>query len=170
MLLHSVNAQEIVGFSPEAWMKNESGLLSGRVNFSVKTERGNGNEGYIDFDTDVTYRRKIDRFRMTGELENDSKVDEITGETRNTKDKWLLNGSYNYFLNKKTYLGASMSFEHNPLADLNTRTTAGPLVGYQFFESRPPNLKAEVGMMFVKEDYRNNGNTSHVYDCLAHRF
>lgn len=101
MLLHSVNAQEIVGFSPEAWMKNESGLLSGRVNFSVKTERGNGNEGYIDFDTDVTYRRKIDRFRMTGELENDSKVDEITGETRNTKDKWLLNGSYNYFLNKK---------------------------------------------------------------------
>lgn len=161
--LHSISAQEIVGISPEAWMKNESGLLSGRVNFSVKTERGNGDEGYIDFDADVTYRRKVDRFRITGELENDSKVNDITGETKTTKDKWLLNGSYNYFLNQKTYLGASASFEHDPLADLNLRTTAGPSVGYQFFESKPLNLKAEVGMMLVKEDYRNSENTRHLH-------
>ena len=160
--LHTISAQEIVGISPEAWMENESGLWSGRVNFSVKTERGNGDEGYIDFDADVTYRRKVDRFRITGELENDSKVSEITGEKRTTNDKWLLNGSYNYFLNKKIYLGAAMSFEHDPLADLNLRSTAGPLAGYQFFESKPLNLKAEVGVLFVNEEYRDAENTQYV--------
>jgi putative salt-induced outer membrane protein YdiY len=160
--LHSISAREIVGISPEAWMENKSGFWSGRVNFSVMTERGNDYEGYVDFDTDVTYRRKVDRLRITGELENDSEVNNITGEKRTTKDKWLLNGSYNYFITKKTYLGASMSLEHDPLADLDLRATAGPLVGYQFFESKPLNLKAEVGVMFVNEEYRDAENNRYV--------
>ena len=160
--LHTLNGSEIVGISPESWMKNKSGYWSGRVNFSIKTERGSSDEGYVDFDADITYRRKVDRFRMTGELENDSHVSQITGETRTTKDKWLLNGSYNYFFNKKIYLGLSTSFEHDPLADLDLRTTAGPLLGYQFYESKPINLLAEVGLMFVKEEYRDVEDNSYL--------
>jgi hypothetical protein len=160
--LHSINAHSILGISPEAWMENKSGLWSGQVNFSVKTERGNGDEGYVDVDADVTYRRKIDRVRLTGELENDSKVRETTDEIITTKDKWLLNGNYNYFLNKKIYLGALASLEHDPLADLDLRATAGPLAGYQFFESKPLNLKVEAGMLLVNEDYRNTANERNV--------
>lgn len=160
--LYSISAHEIVGISPEAWMENRSGLWSGRVNFSIRTERGDGDEGYVDFDADVIYRRKVDRLRVTGELENDVAVSNLTGETRTTKDKWLLSGSYNYFFHKKTYMGASMSLEHDPLADLDLRTTAGPSIGYQFFESKPLNLKAEIGMMLVNEEYRDAEDFSYV--------
>ena len=66
--LHSLNASEIIRIGPESWMKNESGFWSGRVNFSIKTERGSSEEGYVDLDAYVTYRRKSDRFHLTGEL------------------------------------------------------------------------------------------------------
>ena len=46
-----------------------------------------------------------------------------------------------------------MGLEQDALADLNLRTTVGPYIGYQFYESRPLNLLAEFGVLWVDEDY-----------------
>jgi hypothetical protein len=100
--LHTLQAHEIVGISPESWMKNDSGIWDGRVNLSIKSDRGNGGGDFADFDADITYQRLIDRVRVRGEWEQDTKVKDKTREIKVIKDKWLLNGSYNYFINKKS--------------------------------------------------------------------
>ncbi len=68
--LHTMDAEVIVGISPESWLANESGEWSGFANLSVKSDRGNGDADYVDLDADITYRRRSDRFRLGSEWEH----------------------------------------------------------------------------------------------------
>ena len=54
-----------------------------------------------------------------------------------------------------------LKFEHDEFADLNLRTTAGPSVGYQFFESRPLNLKAEAGVILANANYSTESDSNY---------
>ncbi len=82
-----------------------------------------------------------------------TKVVTKTGETRTTKNKWNIRGNYDYFFNKNAYVTALAAFERDELADINLRSSVGPLFGYQFYESRPLNLLTEAGLLWVDEDY-----------------
>ena len=152
---HSMLSSAIVGISPKSWENNESGVWSGFADLSIKSDRGNGDEDFLDLEANVRYRRKNDRFRFYGEWEHDKKVVTASGETRTTKRKSYIRSSYDYFFNDKTYVAYSLALENNDLSDLNLRTSVGPLLGYQFYESRPLNLLTEVGVLWVGEDYND---------------
>jgi len=51
---------------------------------------------------------------------------------------------------------------HDQFADLNLRTSVGPLVGYQWFESKEINLRTSTGISYVKEDFINQPNDDYV--------
>jgi putative salt-induced outer membrane protein YdiY len=124
-----------------------AGDFSGRVSLFMRSERGNTETDDIGADVELKYRRKVDRIRIFGDLAKESK----SGEK--IKQKWFLGTTYSHFVTKKLYLAGILRFKHNEFADLNLRTSAGPFVGYQFFESKPLNLLAEVGAVLVRADY-----------------
>jgi putative salt-induced outer membrane protein YdiY len=133
--------------NPESWRKGQGHKLSGRINFAFERQRGNTDDDEIDVDGDLTWRRKNDRFTAFGELERDKTDDKLTTE------KWKLEGSYNYFVTKKWYWGGFGRLEHDKFADLDLRTSVGPLIGYQWFESRKMNLRTATGLAYVNEDF-----------------
>jgi putative salt-induced outer membrane protein YdiY len=137
----------VVLVNPEPWRKGEGYKLSGRVNVALERQRGNTDTDEIDVDGDLTWRRKNDRFLAFGELERDKNDNELSTE------KWKLEGAYNYFVTKKWYWGGSGRLEHDKFADLDLRTSVGPLVGYQWFESKKMNLSTSTGISYVNEDF-----------------
>jgi hypothetical protein len=149
--------QDIVDvINPEPWRKGEGYKLSGRVNLAYSKQRGNTDQDEIDVDGDLTWRRKYDRFLAFGELERDKTDDQLTTE------KWKLEGAYNYFVTKKWYWGGFGRLEHDKFADLDLRTSVGPLVGYQWFESKQMNLSTSTGLSYVNEDFKNSDDDDYV--------
>ncbi len=147
--------QEVVAvINPESWRKGEGYKLSGHANLAFQRERGNTDKDELDIDGDLTWRRRYDRLTAFGELERDR------NDSKKTKDKWKLEGAYNYFVTQKWYWGAFTRLEHDQFADLDLRTSVGPLVGYQWFESKAMNLRTSTGISYVNEDFINDsGNT-----------
>ena len=52
--------------------------------------------------------------------------------------------------------------EHDKFADLDLRTSVGPLVGYQWFESKQMNLSTSTGLSYVNEDFKNSDDDDYV--------
>jgi hypothetical protein len=142
--------------NPESWRTGKGYKLSGRVNFGFSRQRGNTDKDEIDIDGDLTWRRKKDRFTAFGELERDR------NNNKTTADNWKLEGAYNYFLTKKWYWGGFGRFEHDKFADLDLRTSVGPLVGYQWFESRKMNLSTSTGISYVNENFISQSDDDYV--------
>ena len=140
--------QDVVAvINPEPWRKGEGRKFTGNVNFAFERERGNTDEDEIDWDGALTLRGKDDRFRGFGEYEKD------VNNNSTTKKKWKLEGSYNYFMSQKWFVGAFSRFEHDKFADLDLRTSVGPLVGYQWFEGKELNLSTSAGPSYVNENF-----------------
>jgi hypothetical protein len=121
--------------------------FTGRANLFARSEKGNTDSEDIGLDFDMTYRRKTHRFRLFGELETDRR------EAEKTRQRWMFSAAYNSFLTEKVYFTGLLKFEHDKFANLDLRTSVGPFMGYQFFESRPLNLTTEIGVVLVNEDY-----------------
>ena len=155
--IYTMDAYGIVGANPRAWINNQEGLWEGRANIALKSDRGNGDAEFADLDFDIQYRRISDRYRFYGEWEHDIKIKDDKSE-QVSKNEWLASGSYDYFLGKKNYVSALMIAEADALSNLELRTTLGPLYGYQFYESKPLNLLAEVGLLWIDENYENPEN------------
>lgn len=142
--------------NPEPWRKGEGYKVSGHVNLAFSKQRGNTDQDELDLDGDLTWRRKQDRFLAFGELERDKTDDKLTTE------KWKLEGAYNYFVSKKWFWGGFGRLEHDKFADLDLRTSVGPLVGYQWFESKKMNLRTSTGLSYVKENFNNQSDDDYV--------
>ena len=142
-----VNHADITDIQPESVARRTGWEKSGRVNFALKYERGNSDTDNLTADFDLRYRKDVNRFRFTGQWDNES----VDGE--NTVKKWFLAGNYNHFVSKRWYYGASLKLEHDEFADLDERFTLGPFIGHQFYESEPLNLLLELGLMYVHEDF-----------------
>lgn len=153
--LKNLDAQEIEEISPEAWEENEKGFWKGKINLSVKSDRGNVDADFIDFDAEIAYERRLDRWQLSGEWEHDRKEDQDQGSTNVEKDKWLLKSSYNYFFFKSVYSGLSLMIEHDNVGDLHYRFVAGPLLGHEIYKSKKINLLGEIGLFWVDENYHD---------------
>ncbi len=138
---------KVAVINPEPWQKGEGYKFTGRINFGFERERGNTDEDEVDIDGNLLWRRKQDRFTAYGELEYDKK------NNKKSKDKWNTDGTYNYFFTRHWFAGGFARLEHDRFADLDLRATAGPLVGYQWFESKELNLFASIGPGYVKENF-----------------
>lgn len=133
--------------NPDPWRLGEGYKISAKANVSLKSQHGNTIKDEFDLDGRLEFRSLLDRYTFTGTLENDN------SRGSKTADNWLLSGKYDYFTSKQRYVGAELSFERDRFTDLEMRTTLGPHTGYQFYESKALNLRAEAGLVKV---YENN--------------
>jgi putative salt-induced outer membrane protein YdiY len=154
-------AQSDIAFiKPEAWRLGNGHKFSGHANLAFERDRGNTDTNELDIDFDLTYRRLKDRFVAYGELERDR--DNNRDKDRLTADNWMLTGRYHHFITKKWFIGGSVSLDADYKADRELRAIAGPLVGYQFFESTPMNLRTEVGIVGVHEEFKNQSDNNYM--------
>ncbi len=141
--------------NPEPWRLGQGFRFSGRASFALKSDRGNTDKDEIDMDADLELRRKRDRFTVFGELEHDTNNNQVS------KDKWKLRNTYNYFTTERHYYVATLSMEADDLAELTLRAALGPGLGYQFFESEAMNLKTELGVLRVHEDFKTQQDNNY---------
>lgn len=150
---------DIALIKPEAWRMGEGYKFTGRANFAYERQRGNSDTDELDFDFDMTYRRLKDRFVAFGELERD--VDNDRDKDQATDDNWKISTRYHRFVDKKLFWGGVLSADADDKAERELRLVAGPLVGYQFFESRPMNLRVELGLTRVHEEFKNESDNNY---------
>lgn len=127
----------------------EDGKFTGNINFSLKSENGNTDKDEIDTDFSVAYRRAEHRFRAQGQLEYDLRDGE------NNKQDWQLTPTYDYFISDQLYASLMYSAKQEKYAGLNLRQSAGPSLGYQFYEGKPVSLMSALGFYYVNEDFSN---------------
>ena len=143
----SIEPGELAFINPQPWRLGKGVHWTGRVNLDLKSQRGNTDSDEFDVDAETELRRKQDRFTLRGQFEKDKDDGAVTDEN------WTLFNKYDYFLRKKWYYGGVLYFENDKFADLNLRTSVGPHIGYQFYESTVMNLNLDAGIMHVDEDF-----------------
>ncbi len=142
-----ISTADLVYINPDKWQRGEGYKLTGHVNLGLDFQEGNTDKEELGLDGAIRVRRQHDRLNVAGQFEKD-KAGNVT-----TAENWLLQSKYDYFVSEKWYYGASLNFENDEFADLNLRTSLGPHVGYQFFESKALNLSADVSLLYVTEDF-----------------
>ena len=68
----TVEPARVKVIEPEPWELGEGYRLDGRVNFALKSERGNNDKNEIDLDLQLDYRRRWHRLQSWGQLEYDT--------------------------------------------------------------------------------------------------
>ncbi len=132
--------------NPDPWRLGQGYKFSGKANLSLKSQHGNTIKDEFELDGDLVFRSLLDRYTLKGALENDN------ASGTKTADNWMLNGKYDYFARKQQYYGFMLSLERDKFTDLQLRLTTGPHAGYQFYESKAINLRAETGLVKVYEN------------------
>ncbi|MGD8618335.1 MAG: DUF481 domain-containing protein [Gammaproteobacteria bacterium] len=143
----SVTPGKVAYINPEPWRTGEGIKWTGRVNLDLEMDRGNTDEDNFDADAETRFRRQHDRITLTAQYERDR------ADGKDTSKNWKQGSKYDYFLSEKLYAGVLLAFEYDKFADLDLRTSVGPHVGYQFFESKNLNLDTNVGILYVDENY-----------------
>jgi hypothetical protein len=135
--------------NPEPWRIGDGYKWFGQVNSALAMERGNTDTDELDIDFESIWRSLEDRYTLRGAWE----LDETNGVEN--KDASKLRGKYDRFSARKPddYLGFQLALEQDKFADLNLRTTVGPYLGRQYFDTPALTMHAELGLVFVEEDY-----------------
>jgi putative salt-induced outer membrane protein YdiY len=141
------NSEHLLFINPEPWRLDQGYKISGIVNLSLKTQSGNTNKSELEGDGNIELRGFDDRYTLLAELEHDYT------DKKKSADNWKFSGKYDYFITKKQYYGLWLGLERDIFSDLKRRTSIGPHIGYQFYESKPLNLRAELGLSKVYENY-----------------
>jgi len=145
--VRQVSAAELDYINPDKWQRGEGYKLTGRASLGLDFQEGNTNKEELSLDGEIKVRRQRDRLGVTAQFEKD-KANNVT-----TAENWLLRSKYDYFVTEKWFYGASLNFEHDEFSDLDLRTSLGPHVGYQFFESKPLNLSVDASLLYVTEEF-----------------
>lgn len=143
----TVDEARVKAIEPEPWKLGKGHKLSGRASFALKRERGNTDKNEFDFDFELDYRRRWHRFESWGQLEYD------TRRGSKTTDKWSLDNNYRRLFDSPWYGSAWLFFKHDRFQDLRLRNLIGPALGYTVEESAGRNLRGEVGVFSVHDNY-----------------
>ena len=157
---YTLNEGEVVLVAPEPWQLGDGFDMSGRVDFSLKLDRGNTDKDQLDIDVEISMERIQDRFRANGQWE----IDKSSGFT--TKDKLDTLLEYNRFISDKYFYGLLGTVEQDEFSDLNVRTSLGPMIGSHFINKANMNLDFSGGIVAVYEEESGN-NISRTYPSLA---
>ncbi|MAT91257.1 MAG: hypothetical protein CME59_01515 [Halioglobus sp.] len=143
------DAPDIRLVNPEPWRLGEGYKWFGRFNTALQSERGNTDTDELDLELESIWRSLEDRYTLRAEWE----IDESNGE-RN-KYRWLLRDKYDRFSREDpdNYVGFQLVASHDQFADLDLRTGLGPYLGRQFFEHPYLTLHAELGLVYVDEQF-----------------
>jgi putative salt-induced outer membrane protein YdiY len=143
----SIEPGNLTFINPAPWRLGEGARWTGRMNLVLKSQRGNTDKDEFEVDAELGMRRKHDRFTLNAEYEKDKDAGTVTDQN------WTLFNKYDRFFTRQFYYGGVMLLEHDKFADLDLRTSVGPHIGYQFFESTAMNLSADLGILHVDEDF-----------------
>lgn len=139
--------------NPEPWELGDGHKLNGAVNVAFQDESGNSESTELDLDFTLRYRRRWDEFESYGQLEYD------TTRGIRTTENWTLLNKYVRRFHKTPWYGAGwLRFKHDRFADLRLRTIVGPALGYRFNTAEGTNLAAEVGPIYINEDFYDEGD------------
>jgi len=135
--------------NPDPWRLGDGYKWFGKVDAALESERGNTDSDELDMNLESVWRSLEDRYTIRGDWE----IDENNNE-RN-KYRWLVRTKYDRFSrdDPDNYLGYQALAAHDEFEDLDLRTGTGPYIGRQFFEAAYLTLHAEVGVVYVEEDY-----------------
>jgi putative salt-induced outer membrane protein YdiY len=141
--------------NPDPWRLNQGYNITGIANVSLKSQHGNTVKDEFELDGNLRFRSYIDRYFLEGQLEHD------TNKGGTTADNWFVRGRYDYFVSKQRYYGVELSFERDKFTDLELKTTIGPYVGHQFYESQKKNLGVDIGLVKVYENNYEDKDTDY---------
>lgn len=140
---------EIAIVNPAPWQLGNGYNWTGELSAALESERGNSDSDELDYELKSTWRSLADRYviRSEGELDNNN------GDK--TNDNWEIRSKYDRFLKSDPddYWGVKLRFEYDKFADLDLRTIFGPHLGRQFFETPMLTLSAELGPVWVDEQF-----------------
>ncbi|WP_029893543.1 DUF481 domain-containing protein [Desulfohalovibrio reitneri] len=132
-----------VATDPDAWrVKGRLGAGWDKANGNTETESVHG-EG------EITARKGDNRYKGYGE--HNWAAD--SGST--IESNWLLRTSYDRFLSKRFFIGASGSAEADHEADLERRLALGGHAGYVILDSGRWNWEMQGGPAYIWENYQN---------------
>ena len=143
------DAIDIRLINPAPWQLGEGYNWTGNFNAALESERGNSDTDEWDVAGRSTWRSLRDRYQFDGELERDE------ADNTKTTDNWTARLKYDRFFggDPDNYWGGKLRFEYDKFLDLDLRTTVGPHIGRQFFDSKLLTLHAELGPVWVDEQY-----------------
>jgi putative salt-induced outer membrane protein YdiY len=121
--------------------------LSGRINVGLNKASGNTDTENGHADAELIARTVSHRVTLGGDYNRASE------DNRKTEDNATGRLKHDYFLTRQIYWYLNGLVERDELKDINLRTTAGPGLGYQFFEGELMNLSVEAGPSYVNTDY-----------------
>ncbi|MGI9273492.1 MAG: DUF481 domain-containing protein [Endozoicomonas sp.] len=120
---------------------------SGNANVYMNIERGNDKKDNFNADGRIGVRDRLNRHIF------DWKSGQERTDDKTTKDNWLLKYGYNRFLSSSWYLVGKGSWEKDKIKSLDSRATVGAGLGHQFWEEPECNLRAELGLSQIWEEY-----------------
>jgi putative salt-induced outer membrane protein YdiY len=138
--------------------------LTGQVNVGFNKSTGNTKTEKIHVDGEIVARTKKNRYTAGGQY-NRSEDD-----NDKTEDNALGYLKYDHFLSEKLYFYLNGLFEKDKFKDINLRTTVGPGLGYQVFESDLMNLSFEAGPSYVNTDYDVQDDDDNISGRWAMKF
>ena len=138
---------ELAISNPQPWELGQGYRWKGQVSLALEMQRGNTDTDELDYGIESIWRSLEDRYT----LRFDGEEDEANG-IKNAEN-WTALGKYDRFLEGPLYWGVNASAEHDKFSDLDLRYYVGPYIGRQFHERPLLTLSAEVGGVYVDEDY-----------------
>lgn len=142
--------EEIKLVNPDPWQLGEGWNFTGRTSLAFEAERGNSETDEWDANYNMEMRSLRNRFAFRGLLEFDkASGDKVT-------DKWEVRNKYDRFYNpddSDNYWGGKLRFEYDRFADLDLRTLVGPHIGREFFDRPILQLRGEIGIVYVDEQF-----------------
>ncbi|GAB3292382.1 DUF481 domain-containing protein [Parahaliea aestuarii] len=148
LVTQSYPLADLAVMNPEPWELGQGYRWKGLVSAALTIEDGNTDTEEFDYRVESVWRSLRDRFttKLNGE------VDEANG-VKNAEN-WNATAKYDYFLEDPTwYTGLTAAAESDKFADLDLRYYIGPYLGHQFYEEPVLTLSAEVGAVYVNEDF-----------------
>lgn len=139
--------QELAVSNPQPWELDMGYRWTGLASLALEMQRGNTDTDELDYSLESVWRSLQDRYTVRVNGENDE-----ANEVKNAQN-WTALGKYDRFLEGPLYWGVNASAEHDKFADLDLRYYVGPYIGRQFHERPLLTLSAEVGGVYVNEDY-----------------
>lgn len=135
--------------NPEPWRLGLGYKWSGRFDAGLESDRGNVDSDELDLGIESIWQGHRNRYTLRGVWE----VDELNNAR--SKNRWLARGKYDRFrrVDSKNYSGFQLALEHEQFQDLDLRTSLGPYLGRQFYEDALLQVHAELGVVYVDEDF-----------------
>jgi putative salt-induced outer membrane protein YdiY len=141
---------------------------TGSIVVNALVTRGNSESENLGASANVVRRSEIDRITLGAGYYYGRQRDNSTGDSSTNINNWFVLGKYDFFLTKHFYLYAAARVERDIIAELDLRVTAGPGVGYQWFETPTLNLNTELGLAWIYENFAHQPSEDHLAARLAY--